>query len=266
MKECFQPLTDSEWEIIEKILNAQRIRSLNLRQVWDIIFWLNWTGSQWREVNRTWKLPWQSIYYYFRKWKNNALFESLKDELLMLRRIQLERKACPSALAFDSQSVKVTSFISLDTGMDANKRINGRKRHLAVDTLGYPIALCVTGAHLSDTEAGKTLADRVAHKLADWTKRYETANRLALVRADGGYKTSFVDHVTQVHDWLVDIAQKPESAKGFIPQPGRWPVERSYGWLNFRRRLSRDYEKTVQSSEAMLHLAFISFLLPKVAT
>jgi putative transposase len=131
----------------------------------------------------------------------------LKDELMMLRRIQLERKACPSALAFDSQSVKVTSFISLDTGIDANKRINGRKRHLAVDTLGYPIALCVTGANMSDTEAGKALADRVATKLADWTKRYETANRLALVRADAGYKTSFVDQVTQTHEWLVDIAR-----------------------------------------------------------
>ena len=203
----FQPLTDSEWEIIEKILNDQRARSLNLRQVWDIVFQLNWTGSQQREVNRTWKLPWQSVYYYFGKWKNNTFLESLKDELLILRRIQLERKACPSALTFDSQSVKVTSFLSLNTGIDANKRINGRKRHLAVDTLGYPMALWVTGANISDTEAGKILADRVANKLADWTKRYETANRLALVRADAGYKTSFVDHVSQTHDWLVDIAR-----------------------------------------------------------
>jgi putative transposase len=189
----------------------------------------------------------------------------------MARRCQKERKASPSAIAVDSQSVKVTagrprSFVREDTGIDGNKRLKGRKRHLAVDALGYPIALLVTGADVSDTEAGKTLADRVATKLNDWSVRYHFPTRLALVRADAGYKNSFVDRVTQAYDWLVDIAQKPESAKGFVPQAGRWQVERSYGWLNFRRRLSRDYEKTVESSEAMLHLAFISFLLPKVAT
>ena len=88
-----------------------------------------------------------------------------------------------------------------------------------------------------------------------------------LIRADNGYKTGFVDYVNKTYNWLVDISQKPESAaQGFVPQMGRWQLERSYGWLNFRRRLSKDYEKTVESSEAMLHLAFISFLIPNVVT
>jgi hypothetical protein len=97
-----------------------------------------------------------------------------------------------------------------------------------VDALGYPLAVLVSGADVSDTEAGKTLADRVATKLTDWSTRYQVPSRLALVRADGGYKTSFVDHVTQTYQWVVDIAQKPESMKGFVPQAGRWQVERSY--------------------------------------
>ncbi len=266
MKDEFHPLTDSEWEVIQKTLNDQRERFYDLRQIWDAILWLVWAGCQWRALTRAWQMPWQSIYYYFRKWKNNALFEQLKDELLLARRLQEARKASPSAIAVDSQSVRVTSFVGEDTGIDGNKRLKGRKRHLAVDALGYPLALVVTGAEVSDTEAGKTLADRVGAKLTDWSTRYQVPPRLALVRADAGYKNSFVDYVTHTYDWLVDITQKPESLKGFVPQAGRWQVERSYGWLNFRRRLSRDYEKTVASSEAMLHLAFISFLLPKVAT
>jgi transposase len=266
MKESFQPLTDAEWQVIEKLLNDQRQRFYSLRLILDIIFWIVWTGCQWREVNRTWGLPWQSAYYYFRKWKRNNFFDYLKDELLIQRRLQQERKITPSAVAIDSQSIKKTSFVSLDTGIDGNKRVNGRKRHLAVDSFGYPVVLCVTAANISDNEAGKTLADRLHAKLQAWSTRHSIANRMTLIRGDNGYKTGFTDYVSKTYDWLVDISQKPESAQGFVPQRGRWQVERSYGWLNFRRRLSKDYEKTVESSEAMLHLAFISFLLPKLVT
>jgi transposase len=217
-------------------------------------------------VNRTWGLAWQSAYYYFRKWKRNNFFDYLKDELIIRRPTQQERKVTPSAVAMDSESVKKTSFINLDTGIDGNKAINGRKRHLAVATLAYPIVLCVTAANISDNEAAKTLADRLQAKLQAWSTRHSTVNRMTLMRGDNGYKTGFTNYVRQTYDWLVEISQKPESAQGFVPQMGRWQVERSYGWLNSRSRLSKDYEKTVESSEAMLHLAFISFLIPKVVT
>jgi putative transposase len=140
-------------------------------------------------VNRAWGLPWQSAYYYFRKWKRNHFLDYLKDELLIMRRSQQQRKITPSAVAVDSQSVKKTSFVSLDTGIDGNKRINGRKRHMAVDTFGYPIVLCVTAGNVSDNEAGKTLADRLHSKLQAWSIRHFTANRMTLIRGDNGYKT-----------------------------------------------------------------------------
>ena len=108
------------WQVIEKLLNDQRQRFYSLRLILDILFWIVWTGCQWREVNRTWGLPWQSAYYYFRKWKRNNFFDYLKDELLIHRRLQQERKITPSAVAIDSQSIKKTSFVSLDTGIDAD--------------------------------------------------------------------------------------------------------------------------------------------------
>jgi hypothetical protein len=59
----------------------------------------------------------------------------------------------PSAVAVNSQLIKKIAFVSLDTDMDGNKRMNGRKRHLAVDTLDYSIVLCVTAANISYNEA-----------------------------------------------------------------------------------------------------------------
>jgi transposase len=130
MKESFQPLTDAEWEVIEKLLNDQGQRFYALGLIFHILFWVVWTGSQCgsppgREVNRTWGLAWQSAYYYFRKWKRHNFFDYLKDEVLIRRRIQQERKITPSAIAIESQSIKKTSFVSLETGINGNKRVNG---------------------------------------------------------------------------------------------------------------------------------------------
>lgn len=266
MKDCFQALTDSEWQLINNIQQDQRQRSYHLRAIWDAIFWQVWTGSQWRTLTKATQIPYQSVYYYFRRWKNQGLFEQIKDELLRKRRQQVQRFACPSAVTFDSQSVKAVAFTTLDTGIDGHKRIKGRKRHLAVDQLGYPVAILVTAAHVSDSQAGKCLADRLSAKITYWSQAAGIAPRLVLIRADAGYNESFQEYVEKEHEWLVSIVQKPESGKGFVPQAGRWQVERSFGWLQFRRRLARDYEKTVESSEAMLALAFISFLLPKLVT
>jgi transposase len=213
----FQPLTDAECgspsgEGIKKLLNDPRQCFYSLRLILDILLWIVWTGSQCgsppgREVNRTWGLPWHSAYYYFRKWKRNNFFDYLKDELLIQRRIQQERKITPSAVGIDSQSIKKTSFVRLDTGIEGNKRVNGRKRHIAVDALGYPIVLCMTAANVSDNEAGKALADRLYAKLQVWSAPHSTLNRLALIRADNGCKTSFVEYVTKTYDWLVDISR-----------------------------------------------------------
>jgi putative transposase len=103
---------------------------------------------------------------------------------------------------------------------------------------------------------GKLVVDRLRGK----------APRLQVIAADHGYKISFIEHVEKEHGWRVEIAQKPESSRGFVPEKNRWPVERSFGWLNFRRRLFRDVEKTIESSEAMLRIAFISILINRVAT
>ena len=257
MEAQFGELTDSQWEIIEKILDDQRARQHSLRMVLNAILWVNRTGLQWRELSKSiYPCCWQSVYYYFRKWKLSGVWEQLLDALTVLERKRQEREQTPSLLAVDSQSVKKVAFISQQTGIDGGKWVNGRKRHIAVDTLGLPWAMLVTAAHVSDTIAGCHLVDRLQGKVPQLEK----------IAAVHGYRNTFVEHVQLHFGWEVEIRQKPESAKGFVPEKNRWPVERSFGWLNFRRRLAKEYEKTVESAEAMLQIAFISFLLNRLNT
>lgn len=256
MNESFQELTDSQWQIIEKILDDQRKRWHSLRTICNAILWVNRTGLQWRELAKAGDSypPWQTVYYHFRQFKLRGVWEELLDCLIVKERKRQERVETPSLLAIDSQTVKIMQFIQEETGIDGHKRINGRKRSIAVDRLGLPWALAVTAANVSDNEAGRLVVDRLKGKVP----------RLELIAADHGYKVSFVEYVEE-RGWRVEIAQKPESGRGFVPEKNRWPVERSFGWLNFRRRMFRDVEKTVESSEAMLRIAFISILINRLA-
>lgn len=254
MNEPIYELTDSQWQLIEKIVDHQRQRWHSLRTIVNAILSINRTGVQWRELDSKYP-PWQSVYYHFRQFKLRGIWEQLLDSLVIKERVRQKREETPSLLAIDSQSVKIMQFIEEETGVDGNKKINGRKRSIAVDRLGLPWSVVVSSANTSDNEAGRQAVDRLKGKVP----------RLEVIAADHGYKVSFIEHVEKEHGWRVEIAQKPESACGFVPEKNRWMVERSFGWLNFRRRLFRDVEKTIASSEAMLQIAFISIILNRFA-
>ena len=209
MNESFQELTDSQWQIVEKILDDQRKRWHSLRTIVNAILWLNRTGVQWRELNRLNESypPWQTVYYHFRQFKLRGVWEELLDSLAVKERKRQHREETPSLLAIDSQSVKIMQFISLDTGIDGNKCINGRKRSVAVDRLGIPWSLAVTSANTSDNEAGRRVVDRLKGKVP----------RLEVIAADHGYKVSFIEHVEQEHGWRVEIAPQRRTVK-----TGKW--------------------------------------------
>ncbi len=250
MRAKFTPLSDSQWQYIENRIGKPRKSTHFLRTIVETIFWLNYTGVQWRNLNYE-NIPWQTVYYHFRKFKKNGVWEEILDSLSVDRRLQAGREASPSLLAIDSQSVKTVQFVSEATGIDGNKKINGRKRTILVDKLGLPFAIKVTAANVSDNEAGLLALEILKGKVP----------RLKKIAADAGYKGYFSIEATRLYGWQVEIAQKPESQKGFIPEKNRWQVERSLSWLNFRRRLFKEVEKTVESAEAMLQIAFISFII-----
>jgi transposase len=239
---------------IEKLVDTARKRTNKLCRVVNAILKINRLGMQWRNLEEKpyFYPPWQSVYYYFRKWQKEGVWGSILAFLVGRERIRQGRNRQPSAVAIDSQSVKKGSLICLDTGIDGNKNVNGGKRHVVVDTLGLPLALPVSAANKHDGQEGIELL---------WQLEQASA-RLELIRADHAYQGYFAD-CSDYYNWKVEITQKPESAQGFVPQMGRWQVERSFAWFNFFRRLSKDYEKTTESSVAFMQLAFIDILLAR---
>jgi transposase len=247
----FTELTDSQWQIIENFLAHHKPRQHDLRVIMNAILWITRTGTQWRNLES--KYPaWESVYYYFRIWRDQGILKQMLRKLVEYERVRRMRNKKPSAAAIDSQSVRMGLFIHEQTGVDGGKKVNGRKRHLLVDTLGLPIAIHVTSANVHDAKAGDDLLAQTDH----------VEDVLELIRADQAYAKAFKESASWFH-YEVEVAQKPESAKGFVPQKGRWQVERSFAWMNVFRRLSRDFEKLPQSSVAFIQLMFISIILAK---
>lgn len=250
----FTELTDSQWEIIEKYVSRHQPRKHSLRTIINAILWICRTGSQWRNLESRYP-KWESVYYYFHLWNRSGLWNQILSELVISERQRQGREAEPSAVAIDSQSVKGVAFISEESrGVDGGKKIKGRKRHIVVDTLGLLLAVFVSRADLHDGEGGIELLWQLG----------QNSQRLELIRADGAYGGSFREIVEGIYGWRVETNQGPPSETGFVPQVGRWQVERSFGWLNFYRRLAKDYEKTTQSAQTFIQLAFISIILARI--
>lgn len=202
MQKKFTPLTDSQWQIIEKIIGKQRKSKHSLRTVINAIFWLNYTGVQWREMKESYP-PWESVYYHFRQMKLKGVWEEILQSLIISERKRQKKQESPSLLAIDSQSVKVVQFISDETGIDGNKKINGRKRTILVDTLGLPLAIKVSSANMSDNEAGILAIEELKGSVP----------RLKKITADNGYKLAFIEHVKDNFAWKVEIVPQRRTVK-----------------------------------------------------
>ncbi|HMR19049.1 MAG TPA: IS5 family transposase [Sphingobacterium sp.] len=240
---------------MEKILEneqGKRKRKHDLRTIVNSILWITRTGVQWRNLDSRYPY-WQIVYYYFHKWQRTGTLKELLSRLVVAERQRQGRNPRASRGAVDSQSVKKVSFVHLDTGIDGGKLINGRKRHLAVDSLGLPLAIAVTSAQVYDGQGGFELLWQIE----------ESSDSVRLICADQTYRGEFSGVVQEIYKWKIEISQKPESKQGFVPQKGRWQVERSFSWLNFYRRLAKDYEKTVQASLAFIQVAFCSIILAR---
>jgi transposase len=252
MQTQFNELTDAQWLIITPFLPMKRKRKQDLRDIVNAVFFVCRTGVQWRNLDT--KFPyWQIVYYYFRTWTAQGVFDKLNEALVKSERLFLDKNPEPSANTIDSQSVKIAPFIPDHKGIDGNKKINGRKRHVITDTLGLIIAVIVTAANKHDGITGCQFFNRFAAKI----------KRTQCIFADDAYKVKFTENAEQ-QGIKVEIAARPENAKGFVPVKKRWVAERTFAWMNAYRRLAKDYERTVQCSESMIYLAQIQILLHRI--
>ena len=252
MTKQFSELTDSQWAAISPFFNLKRKRTLDLRQVVNALFYLSGTGCQWRNLPLEWP-DWQAVYYYFDQWKKAGIYQKINDELNKLDRINEKRDALPSALCIDSQSVKLAPMIFEERGLDPHKKVNGRKRQWLVDMGGRLWRTVVHPANGADGPEAIPLLAQLEH----------IDNRLKTLFGDTSYNGVFAQAVS-LAGYTYEKAAKPESKQGFIPVKGRWVVERSIAWSNFFRRLVKDYEYTVSSSEAFLYLANSLIMLQRI--
>src|SRR4051794_15794024 len=247
-------LSNSRWEEIRAIIEPkERKRKVSLRVVISGIIYLLENGCKWKHLPSCYGC-YKTVWYYYNKWMLYGVLEQLLYKLdVKLRTTKQHRKQDePSLLIIDSQSVKTTAGTSRSTGYDANKKIKGRKRHIAVDTQGNVVAAGVTAASVHDKPGSKTLQQDI-----------EDLAGVRKIVADGAYKgvPPFTAHGHI--EW--EIVERKESGC-FKVLPKRWIVERTLAWLSNFRRLSKDYEKSVVMSKAMILMSAIVVTLNKLCT
>lgn len=252
-------LSDNEWKRLQhffgKASKMGRPREHSYRELLDAMFYLVRTSCQWRNLPKDFA-PWGTVYHYFRKWKKNGLWEQIHARLRQQVRVAEKRKSQPSAAIVDSQSVK-SSECSDERGYDAGKKINGRKRHLLVDTIGLVLLVMVLPANVQDRDGARQLLDKHFGR--------RTQRRVKHIWADAGYAGALVAWALMMWRCTVEIVKRTE-LHTFKVLPRRWVVERTFGWLNRYRRLSRDYERQAQTGETMVCLAMIRLMLARLAT
>ncbi|MBW4468183.1 MAG: IS5 family transposase [Pegethrix bostrychoides GSE-TBD4-15B] len=255
-------LTDEQWELLSPLIPPAkpggRPRTVDMRAVVNAIFYLLVTGCAWELLPHDFPKP-KTVYHYFRQWRIEGDWERIHDKLRQWVRVSDGRMTSPSAMILDSQSVKSATMVHEAVGYDGGKRVKGRKRHLLVDTMGLMILVVVTAASVPEREGAKL----VFEKLNGIRQQFM---RLVLIWVDGGYEgAEFMRWVMDHYRWIIETVKRSDTAKGFVVLPKRWIVERRFGWWNWCRRLSKDYEGLPKTSEAMIQVAMIRVMLRRLA-
>jgi len=250
-------LTDLEWRLVAPLIpppkTTGRPRKTAMRDIVDAILYVASTGCAWRMLPNDFP-PVSTVRYYFYSWRDDGIFELISHFLVATARGLHGRKPSPTAGVIDSQSIKTTESGGV-CGYDAGKRIKGRKRHIITDTLGYMVGLVVRSAGIQDRNGAPEVLKSIRRSYPD----------LHHIFADGGYAgPKLRDALDGIGDWTIEVVKRSDTAKGFEVIPRRWVVERTFAWLNRCRRLAKDWEKSIESSQAWILIAHIRTLTRRI--
>ena len=235
-----------------------RPRRVNLMLVMQAILYVLVTGCAWRLLPKQYP-PYSTVYYYFRKWRDDGSWKRIHEHLVQWVRVSENRDPTPSAASLDSQSVPSAVMVDDAVGYDAGKKIKGRKRFTLVDTLGLLIAVQVVAANTPEREGAKQLLNGLHHE------RHRVP-RLTRIWVDAGFSgEEFLHGIIDTFRWIIEVVTRAQGTPGWVLLPKRWTVERTYGWLHWCRRLNVDYERLPASSEAFIYIAMIRLMLRRLA-
>ena len=257
----YTDLTQSQWDYLEPLIPAPkpggRPRTTDMIAVVSAIFYVTCTGCQWRLLPHDFP-AWSTVYTYFNNWRKDGTWASINEHLRMQVRLCEDREPSPSAAICDAQSVKTGNPRSVSVGFDGGKIVKGWKRHILVDTMGLLLMVIVTAANVSDQRGAKVLFWK--------TKRTgKRVSRLVRVWADSGYRgQDFMEWVMDRFRWILEVVQRNDDLSGFVVIPKRWIVERTFAWLNWNRRLSKNYEMLTTTGEAFCYVAMIRIMLRRL--
>ena len=250
-------LTNGQWPLIEPHLPVYpggRPRKTNLRDVVDAIFYVLRTGCQWRYLPKDFP-PKSTVWRYFDEWRHNGTLDIIHDRLRTKVRAAEKPYSPRTTASVDSQSVDTTSG-GEQRGRDNAKNVDGRKRHIVVDSMGLLLAVLVTAADVDDAKAAAEVFARLEG---------QPMSRVERMFADNKYHNyALYKWVAEHARWELVIVRRPEGSEGWVKLPLRWTVERTFAWLGKCRRLSKDRERSVLSSEAFIKLAMIHLMVNRL--
>jgi putative transposase len=249
---------DREWAVIAPLMPAPsrlgRPREVDLRAVVNAIFYILATGCQWRALPKDFP-PRATVQGYFYRWRDDRTWHWINDALVKLARKSVGRKPMATAGIIDSQSAATTESGG-PRGIDAGKRIKGRKRHIVTDTQGFVLAVRVHEANIQDPHGAVPLLEDLRRRFPD----------LSHIFADRIYRGEQLrSAIADCGPWSIEIVERPPGVKGFQLLPRRWVVERTFAWLGRSRRLAKDFEATIASATAWILLASIRLLSRRLA-
>ena len=254
-------ITDEEWEdyrpFFPELVGIPGVSEpkTTTRELLNAIRYMERTGAQYRLLPHDFP-PWSTVMKHFTRWRDGGYFQEFREHMAARGRLQAGRNQAPTAGAMDSQSMKTMPLTpGTEVGYDGGKKTKGRKRHIFVDILGILLAVIVTPASVQDRDGGARLMHLVAGLIPT----------VQLAFVDYAYNGEVIAQASRDTGIATEMTVKPEGQEGFIPVRKRWVVERTFGWMTWSRRLSKDYEKTAASSQAWFEIAMGRLLCQRLA-